>query len=132
MDRISRHPILQKSQCTRIFLESTDFVSFFFFFCHLPITCSLLTIYYSLQKNDKRSQILSIPPTSSIFDSISDTLVNAFVKIKKPDEKFEEMKDSVSKFEDNLNTVERLYMRINKRQQGKLKVSLGKFLIISS
>lgn len=27
MDRIARHPLLQASQYTRIFLESTDFVS---------------------------------------------------------------------------------------------------------
>ncbi|CAO3641176.1 unnamed protein product [Mucor fragilis] len=92
LDRISRHPLLQKSQCTRIFLESTDF------------------------KNDKRSQVLNIPHTTSIIDSISDTLVNAFAKLKKPDERFEEMKEQISKLEDNLNTVEKLYFRINKRQ----------------
>lgn len=93
LDRLSRHPYLQKSQCTRIFLESTDF------------------------RNDKRSQIRHIPQSSSIFDTLSDTLVNAFAKIRKPDEKFEEMKELVGKLEDNLNIVERLYMRINKRQQ---------------
>lgn len=27
LDRIARHPELQQSQCTRVFLESTDFVS---------------------------------------------------------------------------------------------------------
>lgn len=48
---------------------------------------------------------------------MSDTLVNAFARIRKPDEKFEEMKELVGKLEDNLNIVERLYMRINKRQQ---------------
>lgn len=50
--------------------------------------------------------------------------MNAFVKIKKPDEKFEEMKELVGKLEDNLNIVERLYMRINKRQQGKVKETI--------
>ncbi|KAF1801142.1 hypothetical protein FB192DRAFT_1284935 [Mucor lusitanicus] len=67
-------------------------------------------------KNDKRSQVLNIPHTTSIIDSISDTLVNAFAKLKKPDERFEEMKEQISKLEDNLNTVEKLYFRINKRQ----------------
>ncbi|GAA5803919.1 hypothetical protein HPULCUR_009404 [Helicostylum pulchrum] len=93
LDRISRHPLLQKSQSTRIFLESSDF------------------------KNDHISQTRHIPPSASLFDTIGDTLVNAFAKIKKPDEKFEEMKESIIKLEDNLNIVERLYMRINKRQQ---------------
>ncbi|GAN06436.1 lipid binding protein [Mucor ambiguus] len=69
-----------------------------------------------LYKNDKRSQVLNIPHTTSIIDSISDTLVNAFAKLKKPDERFEEMKEQISKLEDNLNTVEKLYFRINKRQ----------------
>ena len=59
-----------------------------------------------------------IPATISIFDSIGDTLVNAFVKIKKPEERYERMKESVDKLEDNLNTIERLYARISKRQQG--------------
>ncbi|KAI8091644.1 hypothetical protein BDF21DRAFT_145907 [Thamnidium elegans] len=93
LDRISRHPLLQKSQSTRIFLESSDF------------------------KNDHISQTRHIPPSASLFDTIGDTLINAFAKIKKPDEKFEEMKESITKLEDNLNIVERLYMRINKRQQ---------------
>lgn len=60
--------------------------------------------------------MLNIPHTTSILDSISDTLVNAFAKLKKPDERFEEMKDQINKLEDNLNTVEKLYFRINKRQ----------------
>lgn len=63
-------------------------------------------------------QTRNIPPSATLFESIGDTLINAFAKIKKPDEKFEEMKELVGKLEDNLNIVERLYMRINKRQQG--------------
>ncbi|KAI8978585.1 hypothetical protein BDB01DRAFT_799322 [Pilobolus umbonatus] len=93
LDRLCKHPFLQKSQCTRIFLESTDFV------------------------NDKKAQSRQIPPTISIFDSIGDTLINAFVKIKKPEEKFEAMKETIHKLEDNLTTIERLYARISKRQQ---------------
>ncbi|CEG75594.1 hypothetical protein RMATCC62417_10609 [Rhizopus microsporus] len=93
MNRISRHPILQCSQSTRIFLESNDF------------------------RNDKRAQSTYVPPTTSLINSIGDTLVNAFVKLKKPDEKFEEMKDTVNRLEDNLNIIERLYLRINKRQR---------------
>lgn len=50
--------------------------------------------------------------------SIGDTLVNAFARLKKPDERFEEMKEMVNRLEENLNTIERLYMRINKRQRG--------------
>ncbi|KAI8086409.1 Phox homologous domain-containing protein [Halteromyces radiatus] len=62
LNRIARHPLLQKSQCTRVFLESGDFV-------------------------------------------------------KKPDDRFVMMKESVNKFQDNLDIVERLYSRIGRRQQ---------------
>ncbi|KAI8972333.1 Phox homologous domain-containing protein [Pilobolus umbonatus] len=64
MDRIARHPYLQASQMTRLFLQSTDFV------------------------------------------------------IKKPDEKFEVMKETIDKFDDNLNIVEKLYHRIGRNQHG--------------
>jgi hypothetical protein len=61
-----------------------------------------------------------VPASATVFESLSDSLLNAFAKIKKPDEKFEELKETIDKLEDNLNTVERLYTRINKRQQGTI------------
>ncbi|CAO3600428.1 unnamed protein product [Absidia cylindrospora] len=92
LDRIARHPILQQSQCTRVFLESLDF------------------------KNDKRAQAKYVPPSTTVLESLSDTLLNAFTKIKKQEERFIVMKDHIDKLEDNLNIVERLYTRIGKRQ----------------
>ncbi|OAC98009.1 hypothetical protein MUCCIDRAFT_150586 [Mucor lusitanicus CBS 277.49] len=89
MDRIARHPTLQTSQYTRVFLESTDFNA------------------------DKHMQTRSAPSSHSMFGSFFKSLA----KVKKPDEKFEEMKETIDKFEDNLNIVEKLYSRIGKRQQ---------------
>ncbi|KAI8887520.1 Phox-like protein, partial [Backusella circina FSU 941] len=71
MDRIARHPVLQDSQFTRLFLESTDFVN---------------------------------------------SLFNRIVKVKKPDDQFIDMKESIDKFQDNLEMVQNLYARIAKRQ----------------
>ncbi|KAG0174952.1 intercellular trafficking and secretion [Apophysomyces sp. BC1034] len=93
LDRIARHPYLQQSQCTRIFLESADF------------------------KNDKQTQSRKLPAAASLFDSLGDTFLNAFVKVKKPDDRFIGMKDSIDKLQDNLGTVERLYSRIGRRQR---------------
>ncbi|KAI9266472.1 hypothetical protein BDA99DRAFT_505758 [Phascolomyces articulosus] len=93
LNRISRHPELQRSQSVRVFLESGDF------------------------RNDKRMQSRKVPPAASVLDTLSDTLLNAFTKIKKPDERFVDMKETVDKLEDNLDTVERLYSRIGKRQK---------------
>ncbi|ORZ25085.1 hypothetical protein BCR42DRAFT_399352 [Absidia repens] len=92
LDRIAKHPVLQQSQCTRLFLESSDF------------------------KNDKRAQSQHVSSSTTVLDSLSDTLLNAFTKVKKPEERFLMMKEYIDKSEDNLNTVERLYTRISKRQ----------------
>ncbi|KAG0171292.1 intercellular trafficking and secretion [Apophysomyces sp. BC1034] len=67
-------------------------------------------------RNDKQMQSRQVPPPASVLESLSDTLLNAFAKVKKPDERFLSMKDCIDKFEDNLGTVERLYARISKRQ----------------
>ncbi|SAL98290.1 hypothetical protein [Absidia glauca] len=39
------------------------------------------------QKNDKRAQSKIVPPSATVLESLSDTLLNAFVKIKKPEER---------------------------------------------
>ena len=49
---------------------------------------------------------------------MGDALLNAFSKIKKPDERFIEIKENIDKFEENLQTIERLYFKIIKRQSG--------------
>lgn len=71
-----------------------------------------------------------VPPATSVFESLSDTLLNAFTKIKKPDERFIEMKDTIDKLEDNLNTVERLYSRISKRQTGMYFYNMNLYKVL--
>ncbi|KAI9300518.1 hypothetical protein BJ944DRAFT_170684 [Cunninghamella echinulata] len=83
LNRIARHPLLQLSQSTRIFLESRDF---------------------------------RIPRPSSMFTSLNGTLFKSFSKVKKPDDRFIMIKETVDKYEDNLNIIERLYSRIGRRQ----------------
>ncbi|KAI9253166.1 hypothetical protein BY458DRAFT_559103 [Sporodiniella umbellata] len=88
MDRLAGHPCFQRSQYTRLFLESTDFEA------------------------DKSIQTKSVP-SSNFFVS----LFHSKSKVKKPDEKFEEMKDLIEKFQDNLFLIEKLYSKVGKRQQ---------------
>ncbi|KAI8328053.1 hypothetical protein BC941DRAFT_445716 [Chlamydoabsidia padenii] len=92
LNRIARHPLLQASQYTRVFLESGDF------------------------KNDKQMQSKCIP--SSCGSVFATSILKSFTKVKKPDDRFVMMKESVNKLQDNLNIVERLSTRIRKRQQG--------------
>ncbi|KAI9002291.1 hypothetical protein BC832DRAFT_532917 [Gaertneriomyces semiglobifer] len=90
MDRLSRHPILQTSKALRRFLETGDLVS------------------SDLSSTKSRD--------SHVFENISDAFINAFAKVRKPDERFLEFKESVEKFEDNLNTVEKLHTKLLRQQ----------------
>jgi sorting nexin-4 len=59
-------------------------------------------------------------PSPNILENISDTLLNAFSRVKKPDERFLVMREDVDKFEEGLNASERLFNRIRNRTSGKL------------
>ncbi|TPX59776.1 hypothetical protein PhCBS80983_g02221 [Powellomyces hirtus] len=89
MNRITRHPTLQSSVAMKKFLETGD-----------------------LQGADAASKNRD----SHVFEAISDVILNVTTKVRKPDERFVEFKDSVDKFEDNLKTVERLHVKLLKEQ----------------
>lgn len=57
--------------------------------------------------------------TSGMIDSISDTLLNAFSRVRKPDERFLAMRESVDKFEDSVVLTERLWNRVRNRTNGE-------------
>ncbi|KAI9249136.1 hypothetical protein BDA99DRAFT_524084 [Phascolomyces articulosus] len=98
LNRVANHPVLQKAQSTRIFLESDDF------------------------KNDKRAiQSTKAVEKPSFFDTLGDVLMNAFATVKKPDQRFLDMQDYVDKLEDNILTIEKLYSRISQRQTGLIR-----------
>ena len=61
-------------------------------------------------------------PTPGIIDNLSDTLLNAFAKVKKPDERFVVMRESVDKFEEGLTSSERLMTRIRNRSSGEFRL----------
>ncbi|KAJ3573041.1 hypothetical protein NP233_g2677 [Leucocoprinus birnbaumii] len=94
LQRISRHPTLQRSTLIRAFFESTE---------------------WHVYMHQHVAHPPSAEPSPSIIDNISDTLLNAFSRVKKPDERFLDMREGVDKFEDGLNHTERLYTRIRNR-----------------
>jgi len=53
--------------------------------------------------------------STGVIDSISDTLLNAFSRVRKPDERFLSMRESVDKFEEGLALSERLWTRVRNR-----------------
>ena len=67
MDRLVRHPSLQKSIHLKTFVEAGE-----------------------LSLNHVRRD-------SSTFETLTDSLLNAFAKVKRPDEKFMEFRETVEK-----------------------------------
>ncbi|EAU92777.1 lipid binding protein [Coprinopsis cinerea okayama7 len=94
LQRIARHPILQRSTLVRAFFESTEW--------HVYM-----------------HQHIAHPPTQEpapgLIDNLSDTLLNAFSRVRKPDERFLVMRENVDKFEEGLTSMERLYTRLRNR-----------------
>lgn len=58
-------------------------------------------------------------PPPGVLDNLSDTLLNAFAKVRKPDERFLVMRDGVDKFEEGLVNSERLWSRLRSRSNGE-------------
>lgn len=54
----------------------------------------------------------------SLLDNISDSLVNAFTKVRKPDERFIEMRESIDKYEEAMNGIDRLIAKERSRTEG--------------
>lgn len=94
LQRLSRHPTLQRSTLLRAFFESTEW--------HVHM-----------------HQHVAHPPgpdhTTGLIDNISDSLLNAFSRVRKPDERFLSMREGVDKFEEGLTTTERLWTRVRNR-----------------
>ncbi|KAJ1943971.1 intercellular trafficking and secretion, partial [Linderina pennispora] len=90
LKRIGLHPMLRTSKHLTVFLEAKDWSS----------------EYEQKPKSE-----------NGVLDNIGDTLLNTFSKVRKRDERFIEMRDSIARLEDNLTRTQKLYLRVTKRQQ---------------
>ncbi|KAG9035495.1 intercellular trafficking and secretion [Tulasnella sp. JGI-2019a] len=94
MDRVARHPTLQCSTLLHAFLTSTEW-------------------------NVQMHSHLAHPPgpegPPTLLENVTDTLMNAFSRVRKPDERFLEVRDHVDKFEEGLAASERGWMRVNNK-----------------
>ncbi|KAF8913101.1 lipid binding protein [Gymnopilus junonius] len=94
LQRLARHPTLQRSTLVRAFFESTEW--------HVHM-----------------HQHVAHPPmnehSQGFIDNLSDTLLNAFSRVRKPDERFLTMRENVDKFEEGLVLSERHFGRIRGR-----------------
>ncbi|KAM0753244.1 hypothetical protein T439DRAFT_323887 [Meredithblackwellia eburnea MCA 4105] len=94
LERVARHPKLSRTSLFQNFLESTE---------------------WSVFKHKHTAHPADPDPPSGILDNISDTLLNAFTKVRKPDERFVEMKHHLDQFEEGLVSIERLGARSRTR-----------------
>ena len=60
-----------------------------------------------------------LEPIPGVLDNISDTFLNAFSRIRKPDDRFLIMRESVDKFEESLTNTERIWSRARARTNGE-------------
>jgi sorting nexin-4 len=113
LKRLGRHPTLQRSSLLQAFFESTEWVRVVF-----PPT---LMLFNGLQTVHMHQQIAHPPApdgSSSILDNLSDTLLNAFTRLRKPDDRFLQMRDDVERFEEGVQSMDRLWNRVRTRSQG--------------
>ncbi|KAJ3101775.1 intercellular trafficking and secretion [Phlyctochytrium planicorne] len=96
LDRLTRHPVIQRSKLLRRFLESAELI---------PDT---------VVKGKE----------SHVFENLSDALLIAFSSVRKPDERFVEFKDQLQKYEDNLAAIERLQSKMVKIQTGMMETQI--------
>ncbi|KAH9982859.1 lipid binding protein [Lactifluus volemus] len=89
-----RHPTLQRSTLVRALFESTEW--------HV-----IMHQHVAHPPGPEQSQ--------GVIDNLSDTLLNAFARVRKPDERFLVMRENVDKFEESLSTSERLWNRLRSR-----------------
>ncbi|KAI7861608.1 hypothetical protein BDF14DRAFT_1886991 [Spinellus fusiger] len=91
LQRIAWHPILGKAQFFTMFLESNEF-------------------------NDVSARTLR-ESQETMIDTLGDSLLNAFSKLKKPEERFVEMKERIERMEENLDLLEKTLLRSHKRTE---------------
>lgn len=120
LQRLARHPTLQRSTLVRAFFESTEWVR-----ALVEFSLPSLMSYKHVHMHQHMAHPPGLEPSPGIIDNISDTLLNAFARVRKPDDRFLSMRESVDQFEEGLVLSERLWSRVRNRTSGE-------FIFISS
>lgn len=100
LTRLALHPELRKAPIFHIFLETHDWNA---------------TMRARSSRNSAASPI-SEQPQGGVFDSFTDSLVNAFAKVHKPDRRFTEVKEKSDKLDEDLAHVEKIMVRVARRE----------------
>lgn len=94
--RLTLHPVLRRQMALVTFLESTDL--------------------HSYMRNHPAGGRNSLDQGNSVFDNFTDTFVNAFSKVHKPDKRFIEVREKADKLDEDLGHVEKIVARVARRE----------------
>lgn len=99
LKRLTLHPVLRRAPLLAVFLESGDWNA------HMRLR--------GTRSSSGASETSGVP---GIFDNFTDTFVNAFTKVHKPDKRFIEVREKADKLDEDLNHVEKIVARVARRE----------------
>ncbi|KAL8706730.1 MAG: hypothetical protein Q9201_000255 [Fulgogasparrea decipioides] len=97
LKRLTLHPVLRRQMALVTFLESTDLHSY-------------------MRNHPAGGSRSSVDQGNSVFDNFTDTFVNAFSKVHKPDKRFIEVREKADKLDEDLGHVEKIVARVARRE----------------
>ncbi|KAI9843415.1 MAG: intercellular trafficking and secretion [Sclerophora amabilis] len=97
LKRLALHPVLRRSALLTIFLESQDWNA------HMRL-------------RPQRTTSTSEQGGGGVFDNFTDTFLNAFSKVHKPDRRFIEVREKADKLDEDLGHVEKIFARVARRE----------------
>ncbi|TVY87352.1 Sorting nexin [Lachnellula willkommii] len=95
--RLALHPVLRRSALLIIFLESSDWNA-------------------TMKTRPQRGSSASEQGATGVFDNFTDTFINAFTKVHKPDKRFIEVREKSDKLDEDLGHVEKIVARVARRE----------------
>ncbi|KAK4170298.1 putative sorting nexin-4 [Cladorrhinum sp. PSN259] len=109
--RIALHPVLRRASILHAFLESPDWNATM----RSRSARGLLTPGGAGHEiGGQASQAAG--ESSSIFNTFTDSVMNAFSKTHKPDRRFVDVKEKADKLDEDLNLVEKVIARVARRE----------------
>ncbi|KAJ5230912.1 hypothetical protein N7489_011620 [Penicillium chrysogenum] len=99
LKRLTLHPVLRRAPLLTIFLESPDW-----------------NAHMRLHSTRVSTNTGSDSAATGIFDNFTDSFVNAFSKVHKPDRRFIEVREKADKLDEDLSHVEKTVARVARRE----------------
>lgn len=97
--RLTLHPVLRRAPILVVFLESSDW-----------------NAHMRLRPSRSSTGTSEGGGGTGIFDNFTDTFVNAFTKVHKPDKRFIEVREKADKLDEDLAHVEKIASRVARRE----------------